>query len=122
MADRAGAMDRMAPTMAMLKFTFTNADSGIQAITFHDPANIPVALPNFKTPTGALYVTIKVTAALHIAFGASEELGTAVTNSNAILIEPADGMQDFELAPGWDSFRCKGDSAGGDIYIFPSGT
>jgi|SRR3982750_39112 hypothetical protein len=118
-SDLASAADRMAPGIpgTAIKFTFTAADSGWQDVTFHKPA----AVGGFQTGQGAVYVSIKVTAAVHVAFGNSNASSTAVTNANAPLFEPADGWQDMVLTPDQTQYRLKGDLAGGDIYIWPSG-
>lgn len=100
-----------------IKFTFTNADSGWQDVTFHKPA----AVGGFQTSQGAVYVSIKTTAAVHVAFGNSNASSAAVTNANAPLFEAADGWQDMVLTPDQTQFRVKGDSGGGDLYIWPSG-
>lgn len=123
MSDIGNAAERLAPNVAsgpIIKYTFTNADSGLQALTFHDPA----AVGGFRTvPSGGLYVCFKTTADVHIMCGSLEELTAfgAVTNSNAPMFQAADGIQDFLLMPGWNRFRVKGDSAGGDLYLWPSG-
>lgn len=123
MADLGNAAERLFPNVAsgaIIKFTFTNADSGLQVLTFHNPA----AVGGFNMiQSGGLYVTVKTTADVHILAGTLEELTQfgAITNANAPLFQAADGMQDFLLMPGWNRFRCKGDAAGGDLYIFPSG-
>lgn len=123
MSDIGNGAERLAPNPssgAIVKFTFTNADSTVQAIGFHNPP----AVTGFQMiKSGALYVCMKVTADVHVMFGSAEELAAlgAITNANAPLFQAADGLQDFMLMPGWNSFRCKGDIAGGDLYLFPAG-
>lgn len=112
------AAERVGPTVGgTVKFTFTSADSGLQDITFHSQA----AVGGFAVPNAPLYVMIKTTADVHLLFGQAEELGSAVTNTNAPLFQAVDGWQDFLLMPNWNKFRVKGDSAGGDIYIQKAG-
>lgn len=119
-SDLASAADRMAPGIpgTCIKFTFTSADSGWQDITFHKPA---ADAAGFQVGQGALYVSVKTTAAVHLSFGSSIASSTAVTNANAPLFEAADGWQDMILRPDQTQFRVKGDSGGGDIYIWLSG-
>lgn len=124
MADIGNAAERLAPNPdsgAVIKFTFTSADSGVQDLTFHDP---PADAAGFQAiKSGGLYVCIKTTAAVHLMFGMNARLVAfgAITNANAPLFEVSDGIQDFLLMPGWDSFRCKGDVGAGDLYIWPAG-
>lgn len=87
------------------KFTFTSSASAVQ--TFR--ASTPSLVPQF--------VSIKTTADVHIAFGDASV--TDPTNANA-LIQPGDSWQDFMLLPLDTSFKVKGDTTGGDIYLILS--
>jgi hypothetical protein len=115
-SDIANAANRIrpGPPGTGLKFTFSAAASAAQAIPFH----ITPPVGGFAVGQGALYVSFKVTEACHICFG-----GSAVGNptNNDPLFEPADGWQDFVILPADTHFRVKGDSMGGDIYMFSSG-
>lgn len=119
-SDLASAADRMAPGVpgTCIKFTFTAADSGWQDIPAHKPA---ADAGGFQVPQGALYISIKTTAAVHVAFGNSGASSTAVTNANAPLFESSDGWQDMILRPDQTQYRVKGDVGGGDLYIWFSG-
>lgn len=115
-SDIANAADRMRPGApgTGIKFTFTAAASAVQSVPFHNPP--PVG--GFAVGQGALYVSFKVTAACHVCFG--DGAVGAPTNADP-MFEPADGWQDFVLLPSDTAFRVKGDSVGGDIYMFASG-
>lgn len=108
--DSAGATDRLRPGSPgeTVKFTFTSSASGAQTI------RSAVAFQNLAP----LWISIKVTADCHICFGGGG-VG-APTNADA-LFQASDGWQDFMLLAGDTSFRVKGDSAGGDIYLWYSG-
>lgn len=108
--DSASANDRLRPggPGESIKFTFTASASAYQEIRAK-------ASNRQNTP---LYVSIKCTVAAHIVFGNSA-VG-APTNAEP-LFEPADGWQDVMLLPSDTGFRVKGDTAGGDIYIWISG-
>lgn len=115
-SDIASALDRIAPGIpgSGIKFTFTAAASAEQSIPFHAPA----ASGGFAVNQPPVYISIKVTAACHLCFG-MEGLG-APTNADP-LYEPADSWQDMILLANMRVFRVKGDSVGGDIYIYQSG-
>jgi hypothetical protein len=115
-SDIASALDRYAPgnVGSCIKFTFTNAASAVQTLTFHSTA--PVG--GFAVNQPPVYISIKVTVACHVCFG-DANVG-APTNADT-LFEPSDSWQDMILPASATSFRVKGDSAGGDIYIWPSG-
>ena len=86
------------------KLTFTNVASAVQ--TFRAA---PAPVPQF--------VSLKTTASVHPIFG--DATVADPTNANALL-EPADSWQDFMLLPGDTSFKVKGDTAGGDLYLLLS--
>lgn len=86
------------------KFTFTSAASAAQTFRL-----APALVPQF--------ISIKTTADVHPAFGDASVADP--TNSNALL-QSGDSWQDFMLLPSDTSFKVKGDTAGGDIYLILS--
>jgi hypothetical protein len=86
------------------KFTFTSAASAVQTFRL-----APALVPQF--------ISIKTTADVHPIFG--DENVAAPTNSHA-LIQAGDSFQDFMLLPTDTSFRVKGDTTGGDLYMILS--
>jgi len=115
-SDIAKALDRMAPAGpgSGIKFTFTNAASAAQALTFHNPA----AVGGFAVGQGPIYISVKTTAACHLCFGNST-VGDP-TNADP-LFEPGDSWQDMIVLSSMTHFKVKGDAVGGDLYIWPSG-
>lgn len=117
MSDQGNAAERMAPGApgTTIKFTFTNASSVLQAIRAAvTGGNISIAL----------YISVKIVTAdgtgAHMCFGDVTTLAGNVTNADA-LFHPADGWQDMMLLPSQNSFKIKGDTVGGDVYIWFSG-
>lgn len=110
--DNAAAADRVIPcanqAFAPVKFTFTSSASALQ--TFR------TKVANQNLPP--LYISFKVTADCHIIFG---DASTAAPDNTYPLFQAADGWQDFMIPAEVCCFRVKGDSGGGDIYIFASG-
>lgn len=114
--DLANAADRVRPGApglgaaapgtpgGVIKFTFTSAASALQTLR--------------ANPGSPLYISMKTTVACHICVGDSS-IG-APTNTEFFL-EPGDSWQDFMLMREDTSFRVKGDTAGGDLYILFSG-
>lgn len=94
----------------IIKFTFTNVASGEQLFRF---------APAGAWPLSEQYVSIKVTADVHVAFGPAGGV-TDPTNADA-LFQAGDSWQDFQLNNTDAAFKTKGDTAGGDIYILLSG-
>lgn len=85
---------------SVIKFSFTNAASAAQALR--------------AAPGGVGFIELKTTAACHIVFG--DAAVGAPTNSE-FLLEPTDGWQAFVVAAADTTFRVKGDSASGDLYV-----
>lgn len=110
MIDTKVAADRIRPgnDRSPVKFTFTSAASAFQTIRATD-ANSPTLGPQ--------YVSFRVTADAHVVFGASAALTTDPTNASP-LFTSGDGYQDFTLDGRDQGFKIKGDTAGGDIYLF----
>lgn len=108
--DSAAAADRVRPGAPgeTIKFTFTSTASAYQSI------RAPVTHEQ-KVPK---YISIKCTVACHVVFG-GVDVG-APTNGDA-LFEPTDGWQDVMLLSTDTGFRVKGDTTGGDFYVWFSG-
>lgn len=85
---------------SVIKFTFTSTASTAQVLR--------------AVATTACFISVKTTAAVHLCFGDS---GLGAPTNSEFLLEPSDGWQDLYLVPGDTNFRCKGDSAGGDVYV-----
>jgi hypothetical protein len=92
------------------------------------PASSPAALA-FTSAAGAatlvraangyaLYISVKTTGAVHLAFG--DATVGAPTNTDP-LFEAADGWQDMVLRPEQTHVRAKGDTGAGSLYIWFSG-
>jgi hypothetical protein len=114
-SDIASALDRIAPRTGLtIKFSFTVAASGAQAITFHNPATAG----GFTVGQGSLYVALKTTAAVHVVFG---PVSVADPTNADMLLEQGDGLQDFILTPEMTHFKVKGDSGSGDFYLTVTG-
>jgi hypothetical protein len=94
----------------VIKFTFTSAASAEQRFRF--PASAAM------WPLNEQYLSVKVTADCHIAFGPAGSVADP-TNAGALL-QPSDSWQDFQLNVDDQSFKIKGDSTGGDVYIILS--
>lgn len=118
-SDIANALNRIAPRPGVtVKFTFTAAASAVQSITFHNPPN-DAGTPSRKVTQGPLYVTLKTTASVHVVFG---DASVADPTNADMLLDTADGMQDFILMPDMTNFKVKGDSGGGDFYMTVTGS
>jgi len=87
-----------------LAIAFTNAAGAAQAIR--------------ATQGNPLYISVKTSAAVHLAFGLSD-VG-APTNADP-LFETTDGWQDMILRPEQTHVRAKGDSGSGTLYVWFSG-